>query len=113
MKLRFLGCVWLVIAVLTGCGGADTSSCGIPVPNCVVTNGVAGGGLASCSDVAKSPSCQGGAWTCPAGTVPMEQCACHIRADAAEYCGDASPPDEGTRRARGGAYFGKSDETPS
>ena len=79
----------LVIAVLAGCGGADTSSCGIPVPNCVITNGPAEEGFSACTDVAKSPSCQGGTWTCPAGTVPMEQCACHIRVDVAEYCCDA------------------------
>ena len=90
MKVRFLG--GLVIAVLAGCGGSVSSSCGIPVPNCVVSDGPAQGGFASCSDVAKSPSCLGGVWTCPTGTVPMEQCACHIRADAAEYCnGDAGP----------------------
>jgi len=77
---------------LFGCsdnGGAG--ACGTPIPNCVVTNGPASGGSAPCTDVAKSPVCQNAVWTCPAGTVPMEQCACTHRADAAEYCGsDAS-----------------------
>ena len=92
MKSRLLGCAGLVIAALAGCGGAVTSSCGTPVPNCVITSGVAGNGMASCSDVAEPPVCQAGVWSCPTGTVPMEQCACHVRADAAEYCnGDAGP----------------------
>ena len=90
--MRWLGIICLVIAILAGCGGAVTSSCGIPVPNCVITNGPAEGGFTPCTDVAKPPVCQGGVWTCPTGTVPMEQCACHMRADAAEYCyRDAGP----------------------
>jgi hypothetical protein len=85
--------VCLAMMMLVGCSdGGGASSCGIPLPNCIITHGPADGGFTPCSDVAKSPSCEGGAWKCPAGTVPMEQCACHYRADAAEYCGsDASP----------------------
>ena len=94
MKRRFLGCACLLIAVLAGCsgGGGDLRACGVPIPTCVTTDGVAGDGSASCTDVAEAAVCLGGAWGCPAGTVPMEQCACHIRADAAESCGDAGPP---------------------
>jgi hypothetical protein len=87
--------VCVAIMTLVGCSNAGgTGVCGTPVPNCVVTNGPASGGFAPCSDVAKSPICENTGWKCPAGTVPMEQCACTYRAGAAQYCGsDASAGD--------------------
>ena len=92
--MRFFAFLGLCLAItLLGCSGADQSACGVPVPNCVVTTGPASGGLAPCSDVAKPPVCMGAVWTCPSGTVPMEQCACTYRADAAQYCGSDASPD--------------------
>src|SRR5215471_21665043 len=87
--------VYVAIMILVGCSNAGgIGVCGTPVPDCVVTSGPASGGFAPCSDVAKSPICQNTVWKCPAGTVPMEQCACIHRADAAQYCGsDASAGD--------------------
>lgn len=90
--MRRLGIICLALTTLAGCsgGGADLRACGLPIPTCVVANGPAEGGFTPCSDVVEAAVCQGGPWTCPAGSVPMEQCACRIRADAAEYCnGDA------------------------
>ncbi len=92
MRSFAIRAAFFAVTILAGCSDAGGESCGIPIPNCVVTSGPSSGGFASCSDLAKSPICQGTAWTCPAGTVPMEQCACTYRADAAQYCGsDAGP----------------------
>jgi hypothetical protein len=92
MRMRCSAILGLCLALaLAGCfDNTGASACGTPVPNCVVTLGTASGGLSDCSDVVQSPVCQNGAWSCPSGTVPMEQCACTTRADAAQYCGDAS-----------------------
>jgi hypothetical protein len=86
-RLAILG-VCLALGLIGCTDPTGASACGTPVPNCVVTlaGSPTGGGLASCSDVVKSPICQNAVWSCPAGTVPMEQCACDHRADAAEYC---------------------------
>ena len=88
MRGHAISGVFLAVTVLIGCSGG-AGACGIPVPNCVVTTGSASGGLTPCSDVAESPICQDAVWKCPAGTVPMEHCACSHRGDAAQYC-DAS-----------------------
>jgi hypothetical protein len=79
---------------MTLIAATDRLICDTAVPTCVVMNGAATAGGASCTDVAKRPECSNGAWTCPTGTVPMEQCACSDRADAAEFCAtDAGAPE--------------------
>lgn len=92
--MRCFGIICLALTMGAGCSGdgGDLRACDLPIPTCVVANGPAEGGFTPCSDVAEAAVCLGGPWGCPTGTVPMEQCACHIRADAAEYCnGDAGP----------------------
>lgn len=61
-----------------GCGDSH-SACTAPIPSvhCIrLVGGAPDGGHNGCTDVGAGIVCEAGEWTCPAGSIPLQQCDC-------------------------------------